>query len=187
MTTTKTTERKVDEKAALKALSNISKAVADKRAEKRAAEEAARVAKRDARKANLLAILHTGKPGAKSDIWGIRYALAKAVTATKFGATADDLRACEALQAVAPWGDLRDPVVEYCEAMAADTGKILAGLNALSTPAAAPATPAAEEEEPEEITDEEITPVEEPEPAKPARQRRERKPRGNGKKATQAA
>lgn len=132
MTDTTETTRK---QAAANALAVLSSAIRGPRGSKKAERDAAKAERRDARKATLLEVLNTGITGNESQNgkWSARLALTKAVSAVKNGATADELQACTALRAVAPWATLGEPVRQYAEAKDADVATVLAGLGCAET------------------------------------------------------
>jgi hypothetical protein len=128
-TTTETTKssNKINRKAATAALSSLTKAknvleghVSIKKVEKRKAIEAR---KSEGLQAALL-VLNTGT----TKKWSARFALVRAVTAMKLGATAEDLRACKALMEVADWFALETPVREYAAIVKADPDKVAGAL-----------------------------------------------------------
>lgn len=126
--TSETTESKTRQKQATAALNAISAAIHGPRGEKRRQHEAEKQARRDERKAKLLAVLTSGETGRKDQVWNARMALTKATSAVKNGATAEELQACTALQGVAPWAQLVEPVEQFGAAKGADTAVLLAGL-----------------------------------------------------------
>lgn len=143
-TTTETTKtsNKINRKAATAALSSLTKAknmleghVVPKKAEKRKAVEARKSAGLQA----ALLVLSTGT----TKKWSARFALTRAVTAMKLGASAEDIRACKALMDVADWFALETPVREYAAIVKADPDKIAGALCvkkvALGNPIVAPA------------------------------------------------
>jgi hypothetical protein len=162
--TTKTNS--IDKSAANAALSAFSEKVNGPRGAKKAEKQATKEANREARKGKLLAELTSGQVEGKSRKWNPRTALVKAVSAVKNGATAEELQACTALQAVAKWSDAAEPVAQYAEAKGAAAATVLAGLNATPAEAKEPAP--------------EQAPAPEPVAAKPERKpavKRQSKPR----------
>lgn len=165
--TTKTNS--IDKSAANAALSAFSETVNGPRGAKKAEKQAAKDARREERKATLLAELISGQVEGKSRKWNPRTALVKAVSAVKLGATAEELQACTALQAVAKWSEAAEPVAQYAAAKGATAATVLAGLNA---------TPKAKEPAPEQAPAPAPAPkAEAPKPERKPAVKRQSKPR----------
>lgn len=132
-------EKTTDQQAASRALSALSEAIRGPRGAKKAAEEAAKAERRRARKEAILAVLTSGDPGVKSENWNARFALTRAVTAVKNGATAEELRECTQLLLVAPWATLVEPVTEYATARGINPTPVLEALCQQAAPEPEPA------------------------------------------------
>lgn len=133
--TTKAAKAKIDKKQATAALSNLTQAkrvIEGKAVTKKAQKREAVIARREEEKKAALVLLDTGS----TKKWSARFALVRAVTAMKMGASAEELRGCKALMTVTDWPALEQPVRDYAVAVQADADKIA---SILCTKPAAPA------------------------------------------------
>ena len=121
-------QKNIDRAAALEALNKISVAVHGPRGQKKREYDEAKEARRQARKAAVLEALTTGKPTSSKAVWNARYALTKAASAVKDGASADELRQCTQLLLVAPWAQLSEAVEQYATARHIDAAPLLEAL-----------------------------------------------------------
>ncbi len=141
--TAKAAKPKIDKKLATAALSNLTqakRALEGKAVSKKAQKREAVLAHREEEKKAALVLLDTGS----TKKWSARFALVRAVTAMKIGASAEELQGCKALMTVVDWTALEQPVRDYAVAVKADADKIVGILcktKAVSNPIAAP-TPA---------------------------------------------
>lgn len=122
-TTEKTAKPKIDKKLATTALSNLTqakRALEGKAVTKKAQKREAVLAHREEEKQAALVLLSTGS----TKKWSARFALVRAVTAMKMGASADELQGCKALMTVVDWTALERPVRDYAVAVKADADKI---------------------------------------------------------------
>lgn len=133
--TAKAAKAKIDKKQATAALSNLTQAkrvIEGKAVTKKAQKREAVIARREEEKKAALVLLDTGS----TKKWSARFALVRAVTAMKMGASAEELRGCKALMTVTDWPALEQPVRDYAVAVQADADKIA---SILCTKPAAPA------------------------------------------------
>ena len=133
--TAKAAKAKIDKKQATAALSNLTQAkrvIEGKAVTKKAQKLEAVIARREEEKKAALVLLDTGS----TKKWSARFALVRAVTAMKMGASAEELRGCKALMTVTDWPALEQPVRDYAVAVQADADKIA---SILCTKPAAPA------------------------------------------------
>ena len=143
-TTEKTAKPKIDKKLATAALSNLTqakRALEGKAVSKKVQKREAVLAHREEEKKAALVLLDNGS----TKKWSARFALVRAVTAMKLGASAEELQGCKSLMTVVDWTALEQPVRDYAVAVKADVDKIVGILcskpKAVSNPIAAP-TPA---------------------------------------------
>lgn len=142
--TAKAAKAKIDKKQATAALSNLTqakRAIEGKAVTKKAQKRDAVIARREAEKEAALVLLDTGS----TKKWSARFALVRAVTAMKMGASAEELRGCKALMTVTDWPALEQPVRDYAVAVQADADKIASILcTKPATPAPVAVAPKAE-------------------------------------------
>lgn len=118
---------KIDRKQATAALSSLTqakRAIEGKAVTKKVQKREAVLAHREEEKKAALVLLDTGS----TKKWSARFALVRAVTAMKMGASAEELRACKALMAVTDWSALEQPVRDYAVAVKADADQIASAL-----------------------------------------------------------
>lgn len=134
---TDSTPRKAKHRQILDALNAISTIVHGPRGAKKRAYIEGKSQRKDSHKAKLLALLT-----APTEPLKLRTALLKAVVAVRCGATAEELQACTALQALAEWSKLAEPLTAFATAKGIDPTTLLAGLGiAAQEPAEAPSPP----------------------------------------------
>lgn len=121
-------KKTVDYAGCASALSLLSAKIHKGKRIQRAEREAERQVKIKGKRDEILMHLHAGTVKAKSSQWGPRHALAQATQAVKYGATAEELQACKALQEVAEWAELVEPVTLFAKSMLADHEVLLVGL-----------------------------------------------------------
>jgi len=121
--TTKAAKPKIDKKLVTAALSNLTqakRALEGNAVSKKVQKREAVLAHREEDKSAALVLLSTGA----TKKWSARFALVRAVTAMKLGASAEELQGCKALMTVVDWSALEQPVRDYAVAVKADADKI---------------------------------------------------------------
>jgi hypothetical protein len=115
---------KVDRAAVNQALLAVTNTLRGSRPNKAAEERKQRKERSETRLADALRALTEGdtRTGQK---FNYRWALTRMVAAIKDGAAPEQLRACTALQQVAPWEQLREPLVALAEARGINTEMLL--------------------------------------------------------------
>jgi len=118
---------KVDKKLAsqaLNALTQVKRTIEGRAVTKKDQKRIEVLARRESEKLAALTLLDTGA----TKRWSVRFALVRAVTAMKAGATPDEVRNCKALMSVVDWSALAEPVREYAMAANANVDTVLDAL-----------------------------------------------------------